>query len=82
MKTYRVQVEHTTTDILEYIRNRHNAEFQKWNSKDFYCLKSAELYAFNVSLHTGNPTKIKLIDLHDDRIRVQDRLRKLFKDEL
>ena len=58
MKTYRVTVEVSIGEVLEMVKNRDNPEYKNWFSKDFYCVKSAERYAFDVALHTGKTIKI------------------------
>jgi len=58
MKQYRVSVSMNTDTILKLIRQVKAGEHFPWSSRDFYCRRSAEYYAYLVVLNTGSSTKI------------------------
>jgi hypothetical protein len=60
MKKYRVSVQYDIDRILDFIRHRHL--IPAWPATDFYCLKSAEIYAFQAALATGLNCTVKLVD--------------------
>ena len=73
MKKYRVTIHSNMEQLLEEIRNRTNPEYTRWPTQDFYCRRSAEVYAFQASLATGRTCTIKAIDPNQYR-SLRDRI--------